>query len=132
MASKITHDVLDAQQHCRLKAYFRLCGEEGTRSDFEKLLFDARQELRTKAIGKIRWQYAEGEVETDIPLSRAVLRKGIPFILYGHLEDDGHAIRFDGLKKVAGASIMGEFHYEPVMFSDARRVRKSERDLLAM
>jgi hypothetical protein len=24
MVSKITHDVLDAQQHCRLKAYFPL------------------------------------------------------------------------------------------------------------
>ena len=131
MASKITHDVLDAQQHCRLKGYFRLCEEEGAKSDFEKLLFDARQELRTKAIGKIRRQYAEGEVEMDIPLSRAVLRKGIPFILYGHFEDDRHAVRFDGLKKAAGASIMGEFHYEPVMFGDARRVRKSERYLLA-
>lgn len=53
MASKITHDVLDAQQYCRLKAYFRLCGEEGTKSDFEKLLFDARQGLRANAFGKI-------------------------------------------------------------------------------
>jgi predicted RecB family nuclease len=132
MAPKITHDVLDAQQYCRLKAHFRLRGEEGTKSDVEKLMFDARQDLRTKAIAKIRRQYAEGEVETDISLSRAVLRRGMSFILYGHLEDDRHAIRFDGLKKVDGASIMGEFHYEPVMFSDARRVRKSERQLLAM
>jgi predicted RecB family nuclease len=132
MASKITCDVLDAQQHCRLKAHFRLCGEEGTKSDFETLLFDARQELRLKALEKIRRQYAEGEVETDIALSRSVLRKGIPFILYGHLEDERHAIRFDGLKKVDGASIMGEFHYEPVIFSEARCVRKSDRLLLAM
>lgn len=64
-------------------------------------------------------------------MSRSVLRKGISFILNGHLEDDRHAIRFDGLKKVDGASIIGEFHHEPVMFSEARRVRKSERQLLA-
>ena len=33
--------------------------------------------------------------------------------LYGHLDDDRHSIRFDGLKKVDGASILGAFHYEP-------------------
>jgi predicted RecB family nuclease len=132
MASKITHEVLDAQQHCRLKAYFRLRGEEGTKSDFERLRLDARHELRAKATAKVRRQFGRDEVETDIPLSRAVLRKGIPFILYAQLDDDRHSIQFDGLKKVIGASILGDFHYEPVMFSEARLVRKSERSLLAM
>jgi predicted RecB family nuclease len=132
MISKITVDILDAQQHCPLKAYFRLHGEEGTKSDLEKLLSEAREEWRAKAIGKIRRQYAEQEVDTDISLSRAVLRKGTPFILHGHIEDDRVSIRFDGLKKVDGASIVGDFHYEPAMFSEARRVRKSERHLLAM
>ena len=32
MASKITHEVLNAQQYCRLKAYFRLRGEECPKS----------------------------------------------------------------------------------------------------
>lgn len=132
MTSKISLDVLEAQHYCRLKAYFRLCGEEGTKSDFEKLVFEARQELRAKAIEKIRRRYAECETETEISLSRAVLRRGIPFILCGHLEDDRLAIRFDGLRKVAGASIMGEFQYEPVMFSEARSARNLERHLLAV
>jgi len=74
-----------AQQFCRLKAYFRPCGEEGTKPDIEKLLSDARQDLQAKAIAKIRRQYAKGEVETDISVSRAILREGIPFILYGHV-----------------------------------------------
>ena len=97
MASKITRVVLDAQVHCRLKAYFRLCGEEGIKSDIETLLLDARQEVRAKAIGKIRGHYADGEVDMDIPLSRAALGKGAPFILHGHIQDDRQAIRFDGL-----------------------------------
>ncbi|MGA8195957.1 MAG: TM0106 family RecB-like putative nuclease, partial [Acetobacteraceae bacterium] len=132
MASKITRVVLDAQVRCRLKAYFLLCGEEGIKSDIETLLLDARQEVRAKAIGKIRGHYADGEVDMDIPLSRAALGKGAPFILHGHIQDDRQAIRFDGLKKVDGASIIGEFHYEPVMFSESRRVLKAERQLLAM
>jgi hypothetical protein len=74
MASKISYDVLDAQQHCRFKAYLRLSGEEGIKSDFETLLFNARQELRVKAIEKVRRR----EVESGVILSRATLRKGIP------------------------------------------------------
>ncbi len=50
MASKITLDVLDAQQHCPLKAYYRLNGEAGTKSDFERLICDARQLLPTFAV----------------------------------------------------------------------------------
>jgi predicted RecB family nuclease len=39
---------------------------------------------------------------------------------------------FDGIKKMDGASILGEFHYVPILFSEARRVRQSDRRLLAM
>jgi hypothetical protein len=76
--SKITFDVLNAQQHCRLKAYVRLHNEEGTKCDFEKLVSEGRQERRAKAVRKIRRQYGEDGVETGISLSTAVLRKGTP------------------------------------------------------
>jgi predicted RecB family nuclease len=132
VVSKITYDVLDARQRCRLKAFFRLRGEEGTKSELEALFLEMRRELRAKAIEKIRRQCAASELATDIAVSRDVLHKGIPFILHGHLEDDRYAIRFDGLKKVDGASIIGDYHYEPVMFSESPSARKSERLLLAM
>src|SRR5215510_5503426 len=131
MSSKITSNILDAQQHCRFKAHLRLCGEVGIKSDVETLLFDARQELRVKAIEKIIQRYSRDKVESGVTLSRVALRKGIPLILHAHLNDDRYAIQFDGLKKVDGASTIGEFHYEPIMFTEARHVRKSERHLLA-
>ena len=132
MARIISRAVLDAMQHCRLKAHLRLSGEEGTKSDFETLLIEARQDARTRAIGKIRRLYANGEMLTDVVLSRAVLRQGNPFILGGHYQDDSHAIEFDGLKKVDGPSILGEFHYQPALFSEADRARRSDRNSLAM
>jgi predicted RecB family nuclease len=132
MPSKITYDVLEAQQYCRLKAHRRLRGDIGTKSDFEKIVLDTHQEIRAKAVTKIRRQHGEDELETGVQLSVAVLRRGTPFILNGRIEDDRHSIQFDGLKKVDGHSILGDFHYEPVMFSQAPRARKSERQLLAM
>jgi predicted RecB family nuclease len=131
MLSKITNDVLNAQVHCRLKAHLRLSGEGGVQCDFEKLVFDQRQELRAKAIAKIRRRYRNGEVATDVPLSIAALRTGISFILDSHLEDDRYFIRFDGLRRVDGVSTLGDFQYEPVIFSEARRARNPDRHLLS-
>ena len=103
MGPKITYDVLDAHQHCRRKAYFRLSGE--VESEFETLAFEARQELRPRIIAKIQQQFGKSNVETDLSLSVSVLRKGIPFILNGKIEDDLHSIRLDGLKRVDGGGL---------------------------
>ena len=48
MASRITDDVIDALQHCRLKAYFQLRGEQGTPSGYEKLLVEQRAKLERR------------------------------------------------------------------------------------
>ena len=58
--------------------------------------------------------------------------KGTPFILSACLEDDRHAVLFDGLRKTDGPSALGDFKYQPVMFSAARRVRACDRRQLAM
>ena len=50
MASRIMDEVIDALQHCRLKAYFRFRGEEGTKPGYEKLQIERRAELRPMAI----------------------------------------------------------------------------------
>jgi predicted RecB family nuclease len=131
MASRITDEVIDALQHCRLKAYFRLRGEEGTKSGYEELQIEQRAELRPKAIDKVRREYSKTDVATDVNLSAANLRKGTPFILSARLEDDRHAVLFDGLRKIDGPSTLGDFRYEPVIFSAARRVRASDRQQLA-
>ncbi len=87
MVSKITDDVINALQHCRLKAYFRLRGEEGAQSGYEKLLIEQRANAQRKAIEKIRREYSETEVVTDLNLTVVNLRKGAAFILSARFED---------------------------------------------
>src|SRR5271163_1799843 len=79
MRTKITYEILDTLQYYRLEAYFRLRGEVGAKSDFEKLTSDAHQKVRVKAVTKIRRQHGKDELETDVQLSVAVLRKGTPY-----------------------------------------------------
>ena len=132
MASKIKLDFLDAHARCPLKAYFLLNGESGVKSDFEKLALETREELESKTIAKIRRAYGEGELETNIDLSVPVLRRQTPFILNGRIDDDRYAVHIHGLKLADGASLLGGFHYEPVLFAEARRARKEDRHLLAV
>jgi hypothetical protein len=88
----------NALQHCRLKAYFRLHGEAGVQCGYEKLLIEQRANARRKAIEKIRREYSETAVATDLNLSLANLRKGAAFILGARLDDDRHAVVFDALR----------------------------------
>jgi predicted RecB family nuclease len=131
MACRITDDVINALQHCRLKAYFRLRGEGGAPCGYEKLLIEQRANARRKAIEKIRREYSETEVATGLNLSLANLRKGAAFILSALLDDDRHAVVFDALRKTDGPSSLGDFQYQPVIFCAAGRVRASDRQQLA-
>jgi hypothetical protein len=117
MSTRITEDVLEALPYCRLKAYFQLRGEQGTRSGYEQLLIEQRANFRLKAIEKIRREYQEPEVETELELSLVNLRKGALFIVGARLDDDRYAVHFDALRKIDGCSILGDSRYEPVMFA---------------
>ena len=131
MVCRITDDIINALQHCRLKAYFQLHGEAGAPCGYEKLLIEQRANVQRKAIEKIRREHGETEMATDLNLSVANLRKGAPFILGARLDDDRHAVLFDGLRKTDGPSMLGDFRYEPVIFCAARRVRATDRQELA-
>jgi predicted RecB family nuclease len=131
MDCKIADDVIDALQHCRLKAFYKLGGEVGSRSGYESLLIEQRANAQRKAIEKIRRDYSEPDVAPDLDLSVANLRKGTALILGARLEDERHNVVFDALRKIEGPSVLGDFRYQPVTFSAARKVRASDRQQLA-
>lgn len=131
MPSKITGDVIDALQHCRLKAYYQLHGEQGTKSGYEKLLIEQRANQEPRIIEKIQREYREAEIATNLDLSAASLGKGASFVLGALLEDDRYAVHFDGLRKTADPSALGGFRFEPVLFCAAQRVRALDRQQLA-
>ena len=92
MACRITDDVINALQHCRLKAFFQLRGEAGAQCGYEKLLIEQRADAQRNAIEKIRREYSKAELATDLDLSVANLRKGPTFIFSARLDDDRHAV----------------------------------------
>jgi len=76
MACRITDDIIDSLQHCRLKAFLKLNGEVGSRCGYESLLIEQRANAQRKAIEKIQREYSETDVATHLDLSVANLRRG--------------------------------------------------------
>uniref|UniRef100_UPI000AF97880 hypothetical protein n=1 Tax=Bradyrhizobium sp. ARR65 TaxID=1040989 RepID=UPI000AF97880 len=114
MSSRITDEVIGALQHCRLKAYFQLRGEQGIQSGYEKLLIEQRANLESTTIEKIRREYSQAEIAIDLSLSAESLCKRASLILGARLEDARYAVHFDALRKIDGPAALGDFRYEPV------------------
>ncbi|MGC2776057.1 MAG: TM0106 family RecB-like putative nuclease [Bradyrhizobium sp.] len=131
MSSRITGDIIDALQHCRLKAYFLLRGEQGTPSEYETLLMEQRARVLPKVIEKIRSDYGEAELVTDLRITSADLRNGAAFILGASQVDDRYTVRFDALRKIEEPSALGSFRYEPAIFCATPRVTAFDRQRLA-
>src|SRR4051794_20614089 len=104
MATKITREILESYLNCKTKAHLKLAGQQGTKSDYERLLAETRQEVGQQVIGKILAEHPEAEVARDIPLAPAALRSGPSFVLGATLEDESLSVCFDGLKRVDGPS----------------------------
>ena len=131
MGRKITREVVEGYLHCKTKAHLKLAGQQGSMSDYEALLVARRQEVRQQAIAEILAKHPEAEVARGIPLTVAALQSGPPFVLNATLEDDLLSLGFDGLKRVDGASKLGDFHYVPVLYH-GNKVGRQQKILVAV
>lgn len=130
MEARITKDVLESYLFCKYKSYLKLMGQHGNKSDYETLLTEIRSEVRLNAIDKIRFQNQENQVVSNITLSTSALEQEPAFILEAVLEDDHISLSIDGVKKVSGASKLGQFIYIPMLFHAKTRVGKEQKLLL--
>ena len=130
LTNGLVRDSLEANLHCRYKAYLKLQGEVGVKSDYELLVHELREAVKRKATERIRRSCEEGDVSTQVRLTDPALRQGRAFILDATVETDVGALHLDGLKRVAGFSKLGDFQYIPLLFHEGDRVGKKQRDLL--
>jgi predicted RecB family nuclease len=132
MNAKITRDVLESRLHCKYKAFLKLTGQQGAKSEYETFLTTTGAEARLVTIDRVFAAHANDEVARHVPLTTAILKRGLPFIFDATLEADGISLLFDGLKKVDGASKLGDFHYVPILFHQGPHVRQEQKRLLEL
>jgi predicted RecB family nuclease len=129
-AMKITKNVLESYLYCRYKGHLKLGEQQGTPSDYELLLAASREDVRRRAINSILAHHLGERVEQNVALTLATLERGAAYLLHATLEDDTAFLTFDALKRVAGHSQLGDFHYIPVLFSAERQIPRGQRVLL--
>jgi predicted RecB family nuclease len=132
MAAGLTRDVLEGFVFCKYKGYLKLLGQHGATSDYEALLMARRDQVRLQALATIHSQAQEDQIASNILLTTSALRRGPRFVLDVLIEDDQCALSVDGLKKVPGASKLGQFLYLPMLFHEGAQVHKEQRLLLAL
>jgi predicted RecB family nuclease len=130
MPTRITRDILESYISCKYKAFLKLTGQKGIKSDYESLLEAVTSEARWTVVNEIVARIAQDQIERSTPLTTSLLTRGATFILDATLEDDPFALTFDGLKRVGGVSALGDFLYIPMLVSGAGRVRKEHKLLL--
>jgi predicted RecB family nuclease len=130
MANKITLEIIDAYLTCRYKGHLKLKGQTGSRSDYENLLIDTLDQIRRNATHRLIANLSAEQVESDVALSMATLKRGAKYIFDAELENERMSVAYHGLKRVPGPSKLGEFHYLPVMFHAAERSGPEQRRLL--
>src|SRR3954451_17805479 len=132
MATKITRDIIESYLNCKYKGHLKLTGESGTISDYEAMTSAARASSREQALTRLAARFGEGAAGRGAVVTAALLKQGAPFLLDASLEDDGLSLRLDALKRVDGASKLGEHHYLPVLYNHGDKVSRTRKLLLAM
>src|SRR3954452_6534895 len=132
MATKITREGLEGYLECRYKGRLRLDGEEGERSDYERMTSEEEAQARTRGLTHLLSCHPEGEACRGAMLTAPDLSQGPPVFIDVTLKDELASLRFDGLVRVEGASRLGDFHYAPVLFQSGLTIRGQTRHLLAI
>jgi predicted RecB family nuclease len=132
VSTRITSEVVESFLNCKVKAYLKLNDHHGTKADYEEFLLHNRRQIREQAIIKMVGKSPKDDINTGIPLTAATLRAGLSYVLDTILDDQPWSLRFDGLKKVDEPSVLGDFHYVPLLFHEGHSVGKSQKLLLEL
>jgi predicted RecB family nuclease len=132
MSGKITSDVLESRLKCRYKGHLKTVGEQGLPHDYEILMKESRERIGRAATPKLLARYDGDEIPSGLSLTADVLKRGLPLLLDATFEDEDLSVRFDALLRVNGASLLGGFHYQPVIFHEAEKATANLRMLLTL
>jgi len=127
---KITNEVLDSYLSCKTKAHLKLAGENGVVSDYEAMATAAKLRSREDVVTTLLARIGEGGTCRGVNVTAEILQKGAPLLVGVTLDGDLLSLGFDALKRVDGASNVGDHHYLPVLQSD--KVGRQQKLLLAL
>ena len=129
---KVTGDILESYLQCKYKAHLKLASQQGIKSDYELLLIESRNRVRLEAADKLVTRHKKSDVVQGLVMTLKILKHGSSLLLDASVEDEELSVCFDALQKEAGPSLLGNFHYIPVLFHEAERPSRLQKDILEL
>jgi predicted RecB family nuclease len=122
----LTEEIFAAFLKCRYKAYLKLRGADGEKSDYERSQAGLAAEYRTLATENLLRRH-EGTAVIESPSSLpAAIRAGAAIIFAVTADDAGESCHLDALERATPAAAYG-----PVLFVRREKVTAADRLLLA-
>ena len=128
---KITRDILESYLQCKYKGHLKLAKEQDIKSDYELLLIEFRNQVRVAAADKLA-RNRKGDLAQGLAITLRTLKRGSLLLLDASVEAEEFSICFDALQKEAGPSLLGNFHYIPVLFHETEKPSRLQKDLLEL
>jgi predicted RecB family nuclease len=127
----ITNRIVEHYLACRRKAHLALSGASSAPHEYELFTSELQDERRPMA-GSALLHHCGLDTSPRIPIvTREQLKMGHAVILDCSIEQDQFLLHLDALFRNAGPSLLGSFHYVPVMFILGNTVRDEHKLILA-
>jgi predicted RecB family nuclease len=126
----ITRNILESYLACRYKVHLQLTGEQGDRSDYERLLAEAKERAHSIVAEQLLARHEDNTVLQNVIATPDLLRQGHPLLLDAIVEGENFSICFDGLQRQPTPSGLGDHHYVPMLFHPGEKPGREQRSLL--
>ncbi len=130
-STPLTDDVFAAFLKCCYKAYLKLRGASGDKSDYEVVQVRLTAEYRAAARSELLRKHGSGAVVEGTPCLSEAMRRGSDLITDVTVTDAGESCRLDALEKVRDQGPRARGSYRPVLFVRHEKVTADDRLLLA-
>jgi predicted RecB family nuclease len=127
----LTDDIFAAYLKCRYKAYLKLRGATGERSEYEALQRRLVDEYRVATRGHLTRMRGNSAFIQDPPSVPEVLQSGVSLILNATVEDSDESCHLDGLERVGADRAAAGGAYIPALFIPHERITTDDKLRLA-
>ena len=128
---KITNEIFRSYLNCRYKAFLKFSGINGRITEYEILQDELHKEYENDAKDLLIARYSDNNFLQASSIVFSDLTKGKGVIFNAHLDYSEISAYFEVLMKVPGESVLGSFHYMPILFCENNRITKYHRIFIA-
>jgi predicted RecB family nuclease len=127
---KITNQTIADFLNCKYKAHLRVAGIAYEPNKYEEFLHHQNYQYIQRGTRELLGSVLPTDTMPDNMINDNDLQGGPALVVNAGIVTDTLAISLHGIKRAPGASSIGDFHYEPVLFSGVEQANNAHLRIL--